>query len=129
MIVQVLAHTADGVAAHFPLAAVQVEHPHPGVGNSGGQDQHHAVPADALMPVGQADTEALRVFDVQAHTVEVNVIVAAALHFSEGMAPPSPAQAVEVDKLGAVDRIPAAQAVRHGVRRVEGGQAGDASFG
>ena len=52
MVVDILGHAADAVAAHLRLGAVGVEHPHPGVGHLAGADQNQSVAADAEMPVG-----------------------------------------------------------------------------
>ena len=51
VVVDVLGHAADAVAAHLRLGAVGVEHPHPRVGPLRGHDQDQAVGADAEMPV------------------------------------------------------------------------------
>ena len=37
VVIEVLAHTADGVAAHLALAAIEVEHPHFSIATSDGQ--------------------------------------------------------------------------------------------
>ena len=51
VVVDILGHAADAVAAHLAFAAVGVEHPHPGVGPFRRADQDQAVAADAEVPI------------------------------------------------------------------------------
>ena len=57
VIVNVLRHAPDAVAAHFRLGAVGIEHLHPGVGDLGGEDEDQAVAADAEVAVGDSAGE------------------------------------------------------------------------
>ena len=79
----VLCHAADAVAAHFALAAVQVEHAHFGIGHLRGADENHPVAPNALVPVGEADSQSRRVLHLLLKAVDVDVVVAAAVHFGK----------------------------------------------
>src|SRR5262249_14142180 len=84
MVVDVLGDAAQPVAAHFRLAAVGVVHPHPRVGLPRRANQDQAVAADAEMPVADRARERCRISgEPLGETIDVNVIVAAALHFGE----------------------------------------------
>ena len=63
IIVQVFAHAADTVAAHFTLTAVGVEHAHFCVCDLGRTDQNDAVTAYAEVHFREANGELRRVFD------------------------------------------------------------------
>ena len=83
---QPLGHTADAVAAHLPLAAVGVEHPHLAMGTRRlrGADADDAVRTNGKMPLGQP---AGQLCDLLRHTalaaVQIDIVVGAALHFSK----------------------------------------------
>ena len=78
VIVQVLAHTANGVAGHTALAAVHIENAHSGVGNPALFNQYNTVSTDALVPVGEFNGQTLRAGDDAALVGEDNVVVAPA---------------------------------------------------
>ena len=84
VVVNVLGHAADAVAAHFGLRAVGVEHPHPGVGHFAGADQNQTVAADAKMPIGHlagqlGGIRRKRFFK----TIDIHVVVAGSVHFGK----------------------------------------------
>ena len=76
-------HAAGGVAAHLGLGAVRIEHAHANVGLIRGKNQDEAVGTDAEMPVRHSFRQAFRVRDMLLKTIDVNVIIAAALHLGE----------------------------------------------
>ena len=84
-VVSILPHTADGVAAHFSLAAVEVEHSHPHVRDGARHDEHHAVAAHAEVAVADARYRADQLFFTRKRVlfrqVEVDIIVARSVHF------------------------------------------------
>jgi len=79
----VLGHAPDGVAAHLGLGSVGVEHAHPQIGYGARQDQHEPVAADAHVTVAHAAGQAGRVGDRFLESVDVDVIVAGAVHLGE----------------------------------------------
>src|SRR5262249_35867644 len=84
VVVDVLGDAAHAVAAHLRLAAVGVEHAHAGVAALGPADEDEPAGADAEVPV--ADRAAQRGGILRqrlAKAVDVDVVVAAALHFHE----------------------------------------------
>ncbi len=101
VVVDVLAHAADAVAAHFRLAAVGVEHTHTeirhgGIGGRANEDQ--AVASDAEMTVADAPGQFPGMGDGLLQSLHIDVIVACGLHFGKSHeclpvmnAPPGPA--------------------------------------
>ena len=84
MIVDVLGHAADAVAAHFRFAAVGVEHPHPGRGDRRRANQDQPVAAHAKMPIRDAPGQLGRVVRQRLmKAIDVNVVVANAVHLGE----------------------------------------------
>ena len=84
VVVDVLGDAADAVAAHFGLGAVGVEHPHLGVGAVDGADQDQAVGADAEVAIGDRAGEGRGVGGNRlAEAIDVDVVVAGAVHFGE----------------------------------------------
>jgi hypothetical protein len=84
VVVDVLGHAADAVAAHFRLAAVGIEHPHAGVGSFAGADEDQAVSADAEMAVGDDAGQGGEVVGQPLRErVHVHVVVAGAVHLGE----------------------------------------------
>lgn len=76
----------DSVAAHFGFRAVVVEHAHLDVGGCGivgWEDKDEAVAADACVAVGDLDGEAHGIADGFFESVDVDVVVAEAVHFGE----------------------------------------------
>ena len=60
VVVDVLAHAADAVAAHFRFAAVAVEHAHPDVRDGRGQNEDETIRSDAAMAVADRDCQPLQ---------------------------------------------------------------------
>ena len=86
-VVKVFAHAADGVAAHRALTAVGVEHPHPGIGHVGGQDQNESVSTDSGVswghPMGKLRRGQRKRRQSGIYAVKIDIIVARAVHFGE----------------------------------------------
>src|SRR6185436_3765621 len=83
VVVDVLADAADAVAAHRSLGAVGVEHDHPEVGLLRGGDQDEAVGADAGVAVADRDRQRRGIGDLLLEGVDVDVVVAGAVHLGE----------------------------------------------
>ena len=64
VVIQVLAHAAQGVARRGALAAVGVEQPDLRIGNVGMLHQDDPVGADAVVPVTEGDAQGLRAGDL-----------------------------------------------------------------
>jgi len=77
---------ADAVAAHLAAAAVRVVHLHPAVGDVGRADQNEPVGADGGGARRDQARDARRVGDLVGEGVDVDVIVADAVHLGEGQA-------------------------------------------
>ena len=84
VVVQVFAHAADAVAAHFTLRTVGVKNAHLRIRLVRRGDQNDAVAADAEMRLAQPDRKFLGIGDRLVKTVEIDVVVAAAVHLGEG---------------------------------------------
>src|SRR5262245_49171752 len=84
MIVEVFCHTANAVAAHLRLAAVGVEHTHAGVRLFRRTNQDQAIGADAEMPIADGAAQRSRIARRRStKAIDVDIVVAAALHFGE----------------------------------------------
>ena len=81
VVVQVLGHAADGVAAHAAGAAVAVEDAHFRVGHVAVLDEHDAVAADAAVARAERDAQRLGAGDVPVKVLDVDIVVAGGLHF------------------------------------------------
>src|SRR5262245_1063406 len=80
----VLRDAADAVAAHLPFRTVDIEHAHLGVGDLRRADEDKAVRADAGVPVADGAGEGARVTRLRLpHAIDVDVVVADAVHFGE----------------------------------------------
>ena len=85
-LVEVLAHAAQGVAAHLRLAAVGVEDAHARVAACGGQDQHQPVGANAEVLLAELLCQRRGVACLHAPGVlaaEKDKVIAKAVHFDE----------------------------------------------
>ena len=82
-VVDVLADAAAGVAAHIALGAVRIEHAHAEVRHIGGADEHQPVRAHAEVPVADARGERAGVVHMLLKRVDIDVVVADALHFGK----------------------------------------------
>ena len=83
VVIQILADAADAVAAHFTLRAVGVEDAHLRIRPVGRGNEDNAVATDAEMRFGKRDGQLFGVRDLLVEAVDIDVIVAAAVHFSE----------------------------------------------
>ena len=128
VIVQVLAHAANGVAGHTALAAVHIENAHSGVGNHTLFNQYNTVSADTLVPVGEFNGQTLRTGDDAALVVEENVVVAAALHFGEFQQALFAAHVVNVHQLGVHLIVARGDNICQGIGGVQAGQGGNAQL-
>ena len=83
VVAQPLGHTANAVAAHNPPASVRVEHLHAGIrtGGNGRADANHAIRPDGQVPTGQPSCQFWNIIPQAAALVQINIIVAAAMHF------------------------------------------------
>ena len=82
-VIGILAHAARGIAAHFGLGAVGIEHAHPEIGHPRGQDEHQTVRTHAEMPVAHARGKLTGIVDLFFKTIDVDIVVADALHLGE----------------------------------------------
>ena len=83
VVVQVFADAADAVSAHPALRAVRVENPHLRVRPVGWRYQDDTVAADAEMRLAQPDGKRLRIGYGLVEAVEINIMIAAAVHFGK----------------------------------------------
>ena len=84
VVVEVLGHAPDAVAAHLALGAVGIEHPHPGVGPFRGHDEDQAVGADAEVPVADGHRQAGGIGRGRLpEGLDVDVVVADPVHLGE----------------------------------------------
>ena len=83
VVAQPLGHAANAVAAHNPPASVRVEHLHAGIraGGNGRADANHAIRPDGQVPTGQPSCQFWNIIPQAAALVQINIIVAAAMHF------------------------------------------------
>jgi len=80
----ILCHATDGVAAHFALAAIQIEHTHFRIRNGAGQNQDHAVASDGKVAGRHLPREVRGVkVERRVEQVDINIIVACAVHFGK----------------------------------------------
>ena len=82
-VIDVLADAAAGVAAHVALGAIGVEHAHAEVRRIGGTDEHQPVRAHAEVPVADARGERAGVVHMLLKRIDIDVVVADALHFGK----------------------------------------------
>ena len=78
---QKFSHTANGVAAHFRARTVGIVHLHAKICDVRRADEHQTVPADAEVAVGQADGRGRRIGHRLGEAVDIDIVIAAALHF------------------------------------------------
>src|SRR5208283_849619 len=84
VIVQVLGHTSNAVAAHFTLGAVGIEHPHLRIGHLGWHDQDQTIGSHAEMPVAHGHRQARGIRRRRlGECLDVDVIVADPVHLDE----------------------------------------------
>src|SRR5437660_12053086 len=84
MVINKLRDASDAVAAHFRLAAVGIEHAHARISFVGGANEDQSVRADAEMPIADGPAQARGVVRHRvAQAIDVNVVVADAVHFGE----------------------------------------------
>ena len=84
-LVEVLTYATTGIAAHHGFAAIGIEdvHREVGLGNGAASDEHQTVRTDALIPVAVSDSESSGISYRVQHSVDVDVVVAAAVHLGE----------------------------------------------
>src|SRR5438128_5983318 len=78
--------TADTVATHFAFRAVGIKHPHAHVGLAGsrwGKNEDQSIAADAKVAVGNLRSSLRGVRNGFGETVDVDVVVADAVHLGE----------------------------------------------
>lgn len=75
--------TANGIAAHFRLAAIGIEDAHGKIGALGGGKQHQPIAADSGVAVADAAGKTGGLIDGLGTAVDEDIVVAAALHFEE----------------------------------------------
>jgi len=83
VIVGVLRHAANAVAAHLRLAAVRVEYPHPDIRFLRWHDENEAVRAHAEVPIRDRAGERRRVVHCLPGSVDENVVVSDPVHLRE----------------------------------------------
>jgi hypothetical protein len=84
VVVDVFGDATNAVAAHFRFRAVGVEHPHPGVGRLGRENQDQAVAADAEVTVGDGPRQRGGIGRNRlVETADVDVVVARPVHLGE----------------------------------------------
>ncbi len=125
IIVKILAHATDGVAANAAVATVHIVNLNVNISLIRRANHHHAVAANAPVSPAQAHCQTGRVIQLLLQAVEVNIIVAAALHFSKRQGLQLSPQIVNIHQLNAILRIKTAQAVCQHVSRVDRCQAGN----
>ncbi len=83
MVKRIFRDAPHPVAAHLPLAAIGVEHAHADVGLVGRQNQDQPVRPDPRMPIRNRNRQARGISYVLGKAVDVNVVVADAVHLGE----------------------------------------------
>src|SRR5690242_4767675 len=83
MVIRILRHTSHAIAAHLSFGAVGVEHAHAYVGLRGRKDQDQTIRADAVMTIGDFLCNGAGVGDGFGETIDVNIVVADAVHLGE----------------------------------------------
>lgn len=85
VVINIFAYAARGIATHLSFRAVGVEHTHPEVGNIGGEDKDDTIASNAEMAVAHSASEGGDIVRNRGRqAVDINIIVACALHFGEG---------------------------------------------
>ena len=125
VVVKILTDTADAVAAHLAFRAVGIEHTHFRVAGVRRIDEYHAVAAYAEMPVGEVDRYRLHICYRVRQTVDVDIVVAAALHLDKVEPLALGAHIVDIDELGIYRTVTAFERIRQRVSRVYRGKARD----
>ena len=82
-VIQVFAHAADSIAAHFTLTAVLIKDPHPGIRARGRLDQNDPIPADSKVISGQSAAERLRICYLLLKTIKINIIIPTTMHLGK----------------------------------------------
>ena len=83
VIIGVLGHAADAVAAHLRFGTVGIEHPHPDIRTLRRHDQDQPVGTDPEVAVGEPNGKLLRVSNRLPEAVDIDIIISRALHFGE----------------------------------------------
>ncbi len=83
VVIQVFADAADAVSAHPALRTVRVENPHLRVCPVGWRYQDDTIATDAEMRLAQPDGKRLRIGYSLVEAVEINIMIAAAVHFGK----------------------------------------------
>ena len=83
VVVQVLAHAADAVAAHFSLRAIGVEDTHLRIRLVGRRNKDNAVAADTEVRFTELDRKRLGIGHSLVEAIKIDIIVAAAVHLGE----------------------------------------------
>ena len=82
-LIDILAHTADAIAAHFGAGTVGVVQIHFRVSVFAGLNEDDPVAADTEMPVAETHGQSCRVFHLLFKAVDIDIIVADALHLGK----------------------------------------------
>ena len=81
---QILGDATNRVSAHLCFASIRVEHLHPGVSFGAGVDQDESVATDPEVPIGNIPGDLGEILgNLFAKTIDINVVVARALHLYE----------------------------------------------
>jgi hypothetical protein len=84
MIEHIFSHAANTVAAHFRFTTIGIKHPHAGVGHIRRLDQYEPITAYAKSSIGNLNRQCVcRERQLFLEAVDVNIVVARAMHFSK----------------------------------------------
>ena len=84
VVVDVLGHAADAIAAHFGFTPVGIEHPHAGIGDLGGADDNQPIGADACVAVTEGDGEGGEIGgECLGEGVDVDIVVSRTVHLGK----------------------------------------------
>jgi len=83
MVIDVFRNAADAVAAHRAAAAVGIVHVHREISLLGRLDQNQPVGSDSEMAVADFSGDPGRVFYFFLRAVDIDIVIADAVHFSK----------------------------------------------
>ena len=83
LVIDIFGNAPGSVPAHFPFRSIRIEHPHPEVRLVRRADADESVRPDAKTTAADEFRDFSRIGQHPVHTVHIDVIVAAAMHFGE----------------------------------------------
>ena len=81
VLIGILRHTADPIAAHCALRSVGIVHDHAAVCRPRGRDQNQSVGPDPEMPVADTHCQRRRVLHLLFKRIDIDIIISRSMHF------------------------------------------------